>query len=263
MNISDYRKQLEPNRKYYKGSELKAYIPKKLYDKNDEIALGIRFIINRPLFGGCYEQLFPKYFNSMPPNSGVLIGAFIDTDIILKGKTYPGDIDLLIIPYEGDELVLSKTMAVELKITRASFKKQGKSPNQYGFSQAEGLLKLGFPYVAVGHIIISDESPKTHWRDMGLTTIINSDTGECSPLKNVKADFMPADLIRRSYGRLKANRKNRDIGFFSTYFSEEGIWFPSGKTVRRNKNTCKETLDSVWDYYCKNTDLFLDTRRYE
>lgn len=262
MNISDYRKKLDTNRKYYKASEVKILISKKLYDKNDEIALGARLIANRILFGYCYQQMLPEYFDSMPSNSGVLIGAFINMNHILKGQTYPGDVDLLILPYEGDDLVLSKALAVELKVIRASFKKQGKSPNQYGFSQAQALLDIGFPYAAVGHIIISDESPETHWRSTGVTTILNSETGLCSPIENVKADLMPVDLIRRSYGRLKANRKNSSIGLFTTYLRDEEIWFPLGKPVKKNKDSKKEVLDSIWVFYQKNTGLFFDTRRY-
>jgi hypothetical protein len=57
---------------------------------------------------------------------------------------------LLAIPYEENEMILSMTIAIEVKIVRACYSNKGKSPNQYGFSQASALLEHGFPYAGVG-----------------------------------------------------------------------------------------------------------------
>jgi hypothetical protein len=262
MDILNYKKKLTCRPEYIKGGVGSFLIPKKLLNKNDEKALGIKFVINRFLFGQCYQLLFPEYFNSMPQDSGVLIRGFVDTDKILKNISYPGDIDLLVIPYHGDELILSRSLAIELKIIRATFIKQGKSPNQYGFSQSQALLDAGFPYTAVGHLIISDDSPKEFWRNILSTTIVNAETGECSPLEPIQKDMLPADLISRSFGRLKANRINSNIGCFSSYLSDDGIWYPMGDKAIWNQKTTRDTLDSIWKYYCNDVNSFFDTRRY-
>jgi len=262
MNIQNYKKKLIHRPEYIKDGAEGFLIPNKLLNKNDEKALGVKFVANRLLFGQCYQLLFPEYFDSMPENSGVLIRGFVDTDKILNHISYPGDIDLLVIPYHENELILSRTLAIELKIVRATFIKQGKSPNQYGFSQSQALLDAGFPYTAVGHLIISDDSPREHWRDVLSTTIVNGETGECSKLESVQTDMLPADLINRSFGRLKANRVNPNIGCFSSYLSDGGIWYPKGEEAKINQNTMKSTLDSIWKYYCNDSNSFFDTRRY-
>jgi hypothetical protein len=66
-------------------------------------------------------------------------------------------------------------MAIEVKAIRASFAKQGRSPNEYGFSQAAALIAIGFPYVTVAHLIVSDRSPRSAWRKMMGAVVLNSD----------------------------------------------------------------------------------------
>lgn len=263
MRVEDYRKTINIRPEYLYGGSEAFFIPKKLIENDDEKALGIKFILDRRLFGLCYRQLLPEYFDSMPKNSGVLIRGFVQTANILNGVSFPGDIDLVIIPYEGDALVLSKALAVELKIVRASFAKQGKSPNEFGFSQAQALIDAGFPYVAVGHLIISDQSPPENWRKVGLTRIKNSETGECEELTFVDKDLMPSDLIQRCFGRLKKNNINSGIGFFSCYLADDILWQPEGTHASSNQKTTINVLDSIWNYYCLDAKAFFDTRRYD
>ncbi len=262
MDIEDYRKPINIRPQYLHGGSEVFVVPKKLLEKEDEKVLGIKLVVNRRLFGFCYQQLLPEYFASMPENSGVFIRGFVQTNAILHGVLFPGDIDLLIIPYEGDTLVLSKTLAVELKAVRSSFAKQGKSPNQFGFSQTQALIDAGFPYVAVGHLIVSDQSPRESWRNVGVTRLTNAETGECEELTYTDADMMPADLIGRCFGRLKTNCANSKIGLFSAYISDHGSWHPEGTRAVWNQKTSANVLDAVWDYYCRDAGSFFDTRRY-
>src|SRR5690349_15958157 len=140
--------------------EVAIVLPKALFEKDDEIALGARLVCNRRLFGACYSGIVPSYYDSMGRESGVMVGGFVRSANVLPAMSFPGDIDLLVIPYENDELVVSETLTIELKAVRAKFAKQGKSPNEYGFSQAKAMLSHGFPYSAVAHLITSDSSPE-------------------------------------------------------------------------------------------------------
>jgi hypothetical protein len=199
QNRSEYRKPMRFRPRPVGDREKAFFIKTKSMSKmDDERVLGIRFICNRRLFGEGYRLILPEYFRHMPPDSGVFIHNCVPTNDILQGVTFPGDIDLLIIPFEGSELILSKTVAIEIKALRAIFRKQDKSPNQFGFTQASALLDCGFPYVAVAHLIVSDESPTDAWREVQLARITNSQTGECEMLEQEKIDFMPADLIIRT-----------------------------------------------------------------
>ena len=230
--------------------------------KHDERCVTYAWLSRRELFGEVYRRLLPDYFHAMPQDSGVVIGSFIPTAEVVPGLTFPGDIDVLVIPYEGDELVLSQTLAIEIKVIRASFARQGKSPNQFGFSQAGALLEAGFPYAAVGHLIVSDRSPEDAWREVAMTTVVDADAGTCEPLQPVMHDMLPADLLRRAHGRLKHNCPDSRLGHFSAYLGGPGLWFPEGERATFNPHTRREVLDGIHACYLKHHRHFLRTRRY-
>ena len=230
--------------------------------KHDERCVTYAWLSDRALFGEVYRRLLPDYFDAMPQDSGVVIGSFLPPGDVVPGLTFPGDIDVLVIPYEGDELVLSHALAIEIKVIRASFARQGKSPNQFGFSQAGALLEAGFPHVAVGHLIVSDRSPDDAWRDVAMTRVVDAGTGACEPLHPVKHDMLPGDLIRRSHGRLARNCPNPLLGHFSAYPSGPGIWFPVGTPASFNPQTRTHVLEGLHACYQQHHRYFLRTRRY-
>lgn len=237
-------------------------MPKNVAAKHDERCVTYAWLGNRPLFGEVYRGLLPTFFQNMPMDSGVMIGTFIPSEKVLPGLRFPGDIDVLVIPYEGDQLVLSHTLAIEVKIIRARFLQQQKSPNQYGFSQAKGLLAAGFPYVAVGHLIVSDQSPKEAWRELQMTKILDADSGQCALLESVRHDMLPADLMHRSHGRLIRNCPDPLLGHFSAYPLARDTWFPKTMDVSRNPLTNSALLDGIYGFYEENHQNFLWTRKH-
>lgn len=263
MDLLNYFLPISSRPTYYSSSEIGFTVPKNLERKNDERVLGAKLVLNRPLFGHCYMKILPSYFNNMPQLSGVFISPLVDIRKIVPSASFPGDIDLLIIPYENQNLILSKTLVVELKAIRASFDKQGKSPNDFGFTQAKALLDLGFPYVAVGHLIVSDNSPREAWRNIMMGKIKDAETGELGELEEVSADMLPVDLMARAYGRMIKNRNDSKIGLFSAYISStKGMWFPEGSSASWNNKTSKNLLDAIHEYYLSDFDNFFDTPRY-
>ncbi|MGG2096696.1 hypothetical protein ABFY41_03715 [Acinetobacter haemolyticus] len=254
--------KLKPN---YKGDgEDIFYINQKLVNKKDEIALTLMYICDRQLFGMGYRILMRELFDGMGKKSGVLICPFIKSQTILPSLSFPGDLDLLIIPYDNDQLIISKTLVVEVKVIRAKFLKQQKSPNDFGFSQANGLLEAGFPYVAVLHLIISDESPQDYWREIMMARIIGHD-GEAESLGLLKKDMMPVDLIKRAYGRLNANCLNASMGLLASYIELEephGKWFPIGRPALSNPKSSQDTFDKIANFYYKNYEFFMDTSKW-
>lgn len=231
--------------------------------KHDERCVTYAWLCDRKLFGEVYRLLLPDYFDAMPRDSGVVIGSFIPTAKVVPGLSFPGDIDVLVIPYEGNELALSYTLAIEIKVIRASFARQGRSPNQFGFSQASALLAAGFPHVAVGHLIVSDCSPKHAWREMTMAKILDSRTGACGPLRTVRYDMLPADLMQRSHGRLKHNCPDSRLGHFSAYPEVRSrLWFPEGERTTFNPQTRPGVLEGIYACYQANHRRFLRTRRH-
>ena len=146
----------------------------------------------------------------MPKASGVYVAFAVPTDKFSVTVRRPGDVDMLAIPYEGDELILHRTLAIEVKAVRATFLKQGKSPNEFGLSQVRGLSSLGFPYVAVAHLIVADASPEVAWREIGCARVLDKE-GNVELLSPVATDCLPTDLIERSFGRLSKASPDDDM----------------------------------------------------
>jgi hypothetical protein len=227
--------------------------------------LGARLVCDRRLFGACYSGIMPSYFQSMGPGSGVMIGGFVPSAGLMPTLIFPGDIDLLVIPYEKEELVISETLVIELKAVRAKFAKQGKSPNEYGFSQAKAMLSHGFPYSAVGHLITSDDSPRDSWRKVLVTRIIDARAGTVEDPWETSADMLPSDLIDRCFGRLNANCDRGELGLVAAYIKDDGndrMWSPSTKPAIKNPSVSQATLDAIAAYYEKNFKRFMDTPKY-
>jgi len=59
-----------------------AALPKSMYDTNDEIALGIRFVAKRALFGQCFAGVLPDCYYAMGSTGGVMIGATTVADLL-------------------------------------------------------------------------------------------------------------------------------------------------------------------------------------
>lgn len=267
-----YRRPIFNRPKFLGDGQKAALINPRHASRRHELALIIEFIVRRRLFGFSYMFLQPDYFNEMPPASGVFLLPVVSTALLFPGINKPGDIDLLIVPYEKDELVLDRVMAIEFKIIRASFNRQGKSPNEFGFTQALHLQRLGFPFVCVGHIIISDQSPSEHWMDVMCGELADDD--KLINLRTVRADPMPSDLIERAFGRLEANSPSKSLGLLAAYmkfsgdreqyFSDQSsVRIPSARPATLNPAYKISALDAVDAFFHKYFRHFFDTPRHD
>lgn len=268
-----HRLQLEVAPSAPRHGEPYAFLPPKWIRDQHEIALTLAWICHRKLWGQTYAALQPDFFWNMPQDGGVLLRPVATTSRIVAGAVRPGDIDLLVIPYQGRELILERTLAIEIKAIRASFARQGKSPNDFGYSQAEGLSALGFPYVALVHLIVSDGSPEHAWRMMGRAEIMDGTTGRVRMLPDAPHDMLPGDLMDRAFGRLVANSRNTHHGLGAVYlenwskelgrFDMNGFWFPNCRRAEPNGTVSYELLKNVGDYYLRNARSFLATPSHD
>lgn len=236
--------------------------PKSAFDQNEEQRICVWLVCQSVLFGCCYRSLMPAFFEKVGSDSGVMIATAVPSRDLLPEMSYPGDIDLLVIPYQKNYLLIDQTLVIEVKIVRARFQAQGKSPNDFGFSQAEGLLRHGFPFVAVAHLIVSDRSPPTAWRSMLVADVLDADSGRVGDLREVFVDMMPADLIRRSYGRMLQRCPSNWIGLLSAYAGDRGTWFPDGRAAENNPEMNRDTLNAIAHFYSENFWRFRDLPRY-
>lgn len=264
------RRKILHRPKYIRSGEPAYMLPTSYLESKHELLLSVSLVTHRYLFGLVYSGLLGDYFNRMPNPSGVYIALVVPTPLLNRDVAKPGDIDLLVVPYEGDELVLDHTMAVEIKVIRATFLKQGKSPNSLGMSQAAGLVEMGFPYVSVAHLIVSDESPEKEWRPMKLLRVVNSD-GLCQFLPDVNVDCMPMDLMRRAIGKMQTARPNPFIGLAAVYLGSDdaqitghgSTWHPETMPASPITKINTALLDRIADLLEKRPAAFMDIPRYD
>lgn len=262
--MDNYCIDMEQRPRVYNDGENIFYLRKKLILNNSEIAVILSLICNRRLFGRSYRGLMPGCFENMGRQGGVLIGVCVPTGLIIPGVRFPGDIDLLVIPYEADRLIVSETLAIEVKVVRATYSKQSKAPNEFGFSQANATLSHGFPYSAVAHIIACDTSPRESWREVYIVEIKDPDTGELGKFWKIRADMLPGALMDRTSGRLNAHSNNAAIGLLSAYVSydSDGFWLPWTKPATRNPKSSIHTFENIGNYYKKYFRNFVDIPKY-
>lgn len=252
--------------------ELGFALPSKAVRRREEIALTISLISQRQRFGYAYRELQPDYFEAMPRDAGVYCTVVVPTALLTTKLSMPGDIDLLIVPYEGSELVLHRTLAVEIKAVRASYARQGKSPNEMGVSQARGLLAMGFPYVALGHLIVAAESPMSIWRRVGVARVLDCG-GRAELLEPILTDTLPGELMERSFGRISA-LSPAEIGLLAAFIAateEEltgageqlSIWLPLGRPASRNTLQDNKLLERIAQLFEQHPEAFLDNPRYD
>lgn len=269
MNELRFRHRMKERPVRKEAGEISFYIPHRMVSSKHETSLCMSFVSNRLLFGRAYSGLQPDYFRSMPPNSGVYVGLSLPTKVFKETVSKPGDIDLLVVPYENGELILERTLAIEMKVVRASFVRQGKSPNEFGFRQAAGLQDAGFPYVAVAHLIVSDESPSEAWRELGVARIID-ETGRAEMLEPIMTDTLPIDLMQRSFGRLNKLVNDYTVGLVAAYvegpdrtsFLGPGYWFPDTREATFNEKADGCTLERIAAFFDVHYEVFLDNPRW-
>lgn len=274
LNYTRRQHRITKRPKLLRSGEPAFFSDRRKFEKRDELAMIFELLTRRELFGYVYSGLDPEYFYKMPKASGVFVLPILPTHALIPGVNQPGDIDILIVPYEGDYLILEKALAIEVKIVRALYMKQGKSPNEFGFTQASQLINLGFPYVGVVHIIVSDRSPRDAWRETSIFQIVDAN-GRAEPRPSQYADMMPSDLINRAFGRLTNACPDARIGVSAAYIEidngdeiniinkNNGNWIPWSRKCIVNLNKSTFLLDRIGKLFDKYADHFLDNPRFD
>lgn len=267
---NEYRYKIRRRPRFIHCGEPYAALPLALNEQRHELAVSVAFATDRRLFGEVYSSLQPDYFWDMPQGGGVFVRPVVQTSDLSRVHAKPGDIDLLIIPYEDRELLLHRILAIEIKIIRAKYSRQGKSPNDFGFSQAISLRDMGFPYVGLLHLIVSDDSPEVAWQELQRVRVIDK-MGTAERLAPVRIDTMPMNLIQRAFGRLESREAWPELGLAAAYvfsgaFCSQGrtgtSWQPLARAAARNEMNLS-LLSAVAKYFDANASSFLDNPRFD
>jgi hypothetical protein len=170
----------------------------------------------------------------------------------LDPRLQPGDIDVLIVPSKDGVWLLDKIAAIEVKRLPLRTGKLGRNVDRYGVTQATGLLRDGFPFVGVLHIIVSEPGPVDHTRELEVWRVVDEDMQRIEFVEKEMVDMtgsMAADL---QVDRLFSHAADVAIGFNAIALQRiQGLEhafkaFPSyGRHANYNENVSPALLESV------------------
>ena len=169
-----------------------------------------------------------------------------------KGEK-PGDIDILIIPCRNHVPHPDLMAAIEVKVLRLPVAKRHKDTASSGVKQAKGLVRDGFPFAGILHLILAEPSPKEDWRSLKVARVIHEETGEVEILPDERPyDPIINDGAERQFGRLRKNLEGTCIGFHAVGLIPDiavkrikGTSVMPGWMATRNPNVNSRLLDAV------------------
>lgn len=182
----------------------------------------------------------------------------------------PGDFDIIIIPYNKSKIFFERTCAIEVKIVRPTRKKPRKSPNSYGVSQVEGLIRDGFPLVGLIHIcmtepLMEDEKstmkfyPEEEMKILNMDSLLKnsidikfdhfSQFSAENQMKKLVSMFIPKFVGLNTVG-VNLTSENKLMTCFNHDFNNK---FSSSYF---NPNLSKLTIEKVKKYYLDNPNEF-------
>jgi len=171
----------------------------------------------------------------------VFLGNIPRTDLGLSRLGQPGDIDLLIIPHQGNKFHLGKAAAIEIKRLSLKAPRWNKSTDRLGITQANGLLEAGFPYVGILHLIVHDRGPDENHKPVMAARVVDQD-GTMEIEGSSVTDMTGYISSERQLGRLLAHKPDPVIGLNCVSLCDveqsthRGVMvgMPNGRPAKRN-----------------------------
>ena len=111
MNFKNYRAPIlhQPPSYYVHEDEkvMLAPITHKIKNKWDEENVVAHILANMQIVGRWFSSIRPKLYFGSGLHSGLLTTMSVPSKSVIFDMAFPGDIDILVIPYEENELLLS------------------------------------------------------------------------------------------------------------------------------------------------------------
>lgn len=129
----------------------------------------------------------------------------------LSNLGQPGDIDVLIVPVPDGRCHPELCAAIEVKRLALRGPNWEKGTDRYGLSQASGLLRAGFPYVGLMHLVVSLPGPKRNHRPASYGEMLDSD-GRFEIVGDFVHDMTDIDAAERQYRRIFSQNPASELG---------------------------------------------------
>jgi len=189
----------------------------------------------------------------------------------LDPERKPGDIDLLIIPFNDYRYHFERSIAIEVKVLRPTIAKPSRNSNSMGFKQTSGLLQDGFPFVGLLHIAVPETTPAEFCWDVPMIANTLGPNGELVETgERVVIDPFPIITAQRQEGRINALGLPVEAGFKSIglNLSRDGEDFSGGtvgfeKTGGPNPQLSQELLAAIEEYLNNHRGSFSEVRWFD
>ena len=123
----------------------------------------------------------------------------------------PGDIDVLIIPKLNGVARVEFAAAIEVKRLALRGPNWAKNVDRYGITQASGLLRCGFSFVGILHLIVHADGPSENWRPVKRARVLDEE-GHIEFVGDDRFDFTGCEAAERQFARLRAQKPDPSIG---------------------------------------------------
>jgi hypothetical protein len=127
------------------------------------------------------------------------------------GPGIPGDFDVLIIPVLNGAPKAECSAVIEVKRLALRGPNWSKNVDRYGITQAEGLLRCGFPYVGVLHLIVNAPGPPENWKELQQFRVVD-EFGRCEFEQSALSDMTGIYAAERQFARLSMRSPDSPIG---------------------------------------------------
>lgn len=230
-----------------------------------------RIIDNKTSLANCISFALNTAFThpEHPWANDILVSVNIPrTELGLNPEQKPGDIDLLIIPFNDFRYFFDRSIAIEVKVLRPTIAKPSRNVNSMGLRQTLGLLRDGFPFVGLIHIAIPESTPSELVWDVPVISDTLGPNGELIETgRSIAIDPFPVVTAERQEGRINTMGLPIEIGFSSTglALSADGDRISGGtvglsRTGLPNPNFSQSLLGDIEKYFINNRESFSEIR---
>jgi hypothetical protein len=128
----------------------------------------------------------------------------------------------------------------------------GRNVDRYGFTQASGLLRDGFPLVGVLHLVVNAPGPAEHVREVERWRVVDEDRQLIEFEEKMMMDMTGSWAADLQIKRLGSHITDDRVGYnaLALQLRGEGRWgfqpFPSyGRQAMINRDSSQPLLDAV------------------
>lgn len=233
-----------------------------------------RIIANRACLANCINfslnSAFP-YPEHQFANDVLIFLSVPRAELGLDPERKPGDVDLLVVPFDHSQYHFERSIAIEVKVVRPTIKKPSRNVNSMGLKQVSGLLRDGFPFVGLLHVALPEATPEEHCWDLPLIANTLGPNGELVETgERVAIDPFPIITAQRQEGRIATMGLPVEVGFCSIglNLSTDGEGFSGGtvgfdKPGKLNPQISHELLKAIEKYLDNHRGSFSEVRWFD